>query len=60
MALKYTSVNLDEDDVAILKAMRHTIGATVNAQINIAVKEYIANRRKAGLVPDIPVPPEEI
>ena len=27
--VKYTSVNLDEDDVAILKAMRHTTGATV-------------------------------
>jgi hypothetical protein len=59
MAQKFTSVNLDEEDVAILKAMRHTTGATVNAQINIAVKEYILSRKKMGLVPEIPIPPEQ-
>jgi hypothetical protein len=35
------SVTLDEEEMALLKAVRRTLGATVNAQIDIAAREYI-------------------
>jgi hypothetical protein len=50
MALKNTSVNIEESDLAILKNLKKRTGASISAQIQIAIHEYIESRRKMGLL----------
>ena len=50
MVLKNTSVELEASDIAALKALQKKTGASISAQVRLAVIEYIESRRKLGLL----------
>jgi len=50
MVVKNTSVNIEEADLNALKALKKRTGASVNAQVQIAIREYLESRKKMGLL----------
>ena len=50
MVLMNTSVNIEESDLNALKVLKKKTGATISAQIQIAVREYLESRKKMGLL----------
>jgi hypothetical protein len=50
MTRKNTSVDIEMSDLAVLKALKKKIGASISAQVQIAIHEYVDSRRKMGLL----------
>jgi hypothetical protein len=50
MVLMNTSVNIEESDLSALKVLKKNTGATISAQIQIAIREYLESRKKMGLL----------
>lgn len=50
MSRKNTSIEVEQSDLDALKAIKKKTGASISAQAQIAIHEYVDSRRKMGLL----------
>jgi hypothetical protein len=50
MVTKNTSVEIELSDLEALKLLKKRTGASITAQVKIAIQEYVDSRRKMGLL----------